>query len=430
MRPILARAHVGVIAQLARANSLVALDFDGTLAPIVKRRDQAAMRDGTRALLAEVCARYPCAVISGRSRTDVASRLAGTPVRYIVGNHGVEPSVGMEVFEEVVQVMRPRLAAALAGVQGVEVEDKRYSLAIHYRRARVGALARAAIAAAIADLPMKTRVVGGKRVVNVLPVGAPHEGIALMDLQAIAATEVALYVGDDVTDEDVFELERPERLIGVRVGRSATSAASYFIDDQGQIDALLACLIEHRQRPGGLATALDQGAGGRGGDLRGDPRLLHPAEPRRALVERARVGLRDLRVGQPRQLRSHRRREALRVYREVGHDAVRRPHAPRHRRWARRHVGLRSRHGRRLPRHRLCSSRHRHLRSVQDRQCLIIASLAFPAGGSGFPTGRMVAPHGRDTRRVTIDTDDLANNPREPCLVCGHGGRFLGTRCS
>jgi trehalose 6-phosphate phosphatase len=251
MRKILAQAHADVLAQLAWANVLIALDFDGTLSPIVADRDAAAMRDATRPLLEAVCARYPCAVISGRGRADVEARLCGAPVRYVVGNHGIEPSGGMEGFEAAVKAMRRGLAASLAGVQGVEIEDKRYSLAVHYRRSRASAAARAAIEGAIAALPMPTRVVAGKRVVNVLPQGAPHKGIALAELQTLSGTDVALYVGDDVTDEDVFESERPGRLIGVRVGRSPTSAASYFIDDQLQMDELLQRLAALRPAPSG-----------------------------------------------------------------------------------------------------------------------------------------------------------------------------------
>jgi trehalose 6-phosphate phosphatase len=250
VKRILARAQSDVVAQLAWTNVLVALDFDGTLAPIVADRDRAAMRPATRDLLAAVCARYPCAVISGRSRADVEGRLGGAAVRYVVGNHGAEPSVEMASFEETVRAVRPRLEAALAGLQGVEIEDKRYSLAVHYRRSRAVTAARATITAAVAALPTKTRVVAGKRVINVLPEGAPHKGVALAALQAVSGTDVALYVGDDVSDEDVFETERPGRLIGVRVGRSASSAATYFLDDQRQIDALLARLADLRPAAG------------------------------------------------------------------------------------------------------------------------------------------------------------------------------------
>lgn len=250
MRSILGHAYEDVIAQLAWANVLLGFDFDGTLAPIVRDRARAQMRRSTRALLAAVCARYPCAVISGRGYDDVAARLEGVAVAYVVGNHGLEPSVGMEVFEEAVRQMLPRLRAALDGVQGVEIEDKRFSLAVHYRKSRARGAAREAIESAVRALPMPTRVVAGKMVVNVLPEGAAHKGVAMIELRARAGADVALFVGDDVTDEDVFEMEQPGRLVGVRVGRSARSAASFFLEDQGQIDALLQRLVEARSAGG------------------------------------------------------------------------------------------------------------------------------------------------------------------------------------
>ncbi|HKU43339.1 MAG TPA: trehalose-phosphatase, partial [Polyangiales bacterium] len=71
MKHVLSRENREVLAQLARTRVLLAFDYDGTLAPIVAQRDRAHMRARTRRLLARVCALYPCAVISGRSRLDV-----------------------------------------------------------------------------------------------------------------------------------------------------------------------------------------------------------------------------------------------------------------------------------------------------------------------------------------------------------------------
>ena len=55
-----------------------------------------------------------------------------------------------------------------------------------------------------------------------------------------------MYVGDDVTDEDVFRLDQPGRLFTVRVGRSRTSAARYYLRQQQEIDALLEHLVALR----------------------------------------------------------------------------------------------------------------------------------------------------------------------------------------
>ncbi len=83
---------------------------------------------------------------------------------------------------------------------------------------------------------------------NLLPAGAPDKGVALTRLRARERATVALYVGDDVTDEDVFRLGQPGRLLSVRVGRSRRSAASHYLRDQAEIDDLLARLVALRAK--------------------------------------------------------------------------------------------------------------------------------------------------------------------------------------
>lgn len=246
MRHLLSRAGRDLLLQVASTECLLAFDFDGTLAPIVASRDAAQMRPSTRRLFERVCERYPVAVISGRSRTDVASRLGEARVPWVVGNHGLEPGGEMRRLERVIARARPLLEAALADVRGVDVEDKRYSLAIHYRLHRSKREARAAIARAIASLPDATRVIAGKLVVNVVPADAPNKGDALLALRARAKADVAIYVGDDVTDEDVFVLDEPGSLLSARIGRSVRSAAPYYLRDQSEMDALLAQFIDAR----------------------------------------------------------------------------------------------------------------------------------------------------------------------------------------
>jgi trehalose 6-phosphate phosphatase len=58
--------------------------------------------------------------------------------------------------------------------------------------------------------------------------------------------DTALYVGDDVTDEDVFSLDEPGRLLGIRVGRSKATQAAYCIPSQASIDVLIERLVSLR----------------------------------------------------------------------------------------------------------------------------------------------------------------------------------------
>lgn len=229
----------GVLPSLAWSRLLVAFDFDGTLAPIVADREAAFMRTSTSDLLARVCEGYACAVISGRSVADVGARLKGANVKYVIGNHGLEPGSNLVEFEEQVALARPLLELAALSIPGVDIEDKTYSIAVHFRASRSKRRAKAAMLAAIAGLPFGMRTVHGKLVVNVVPAQAPNKGDALLDLRAREAADIALYVGDDVTDEDVFQLDQPGRLLTIRVGEARHSSATYFLRNQREIDRLL-----------------------------------------------------------------------------------------------------------------------------------------------------------------------------------------------
>lgn len=248
MKRILALPQREVLAQLSWSKVLLGFDFDGTLAPIVDDPARAELRDSTRGLLTELARLYPCVVISGRAVADVRQRLKGIDLCAVVGNHGLEPWRATDELRRTVESWTRRLVPALAGLAGVEIEDKTYSLAVHYRRSRAKKSARAAIQRELASLA-DVRVINGKQVVNVLPLGAPHKGVALERERHRQACDTAFFVGDDETDEDVFALDTPGRLLTVRVGPTSASLASYCLAGQREIDALLARLIALRRGP-------------------------------------------------------------------------------------------------------------------------------------------------------------------------------------
>jgi len=236
-----------LLAPFATGRALLAFDFDGTLAPIVADREHAVMRPRTRELFTRVCERYPVAVISGRARPDVAARLIGTAPRYVIGNHGAEPDGagaidGLAALEREIASVLPLLQQALGGSPGIEIEDKRYSLALHYRHATDEVLAREAIARAVTALPIPIRTTPGKRVVNVLASRARHKGDSFLALCAGERAERSLFVGDDVTDEDVFSTAASS-FLGIRIGAATSSAARHFLHDQLEIDGLLDALV-------------------------------------------------------------------------------------------------------------------------------------------------------------------------------------------
>jgi trehalose 6-phosphate phosphatase len=247
MRDLLAKAHRGVLEQYASSRTLLAFDFDGTLAPIVRDPERAAMRPATRRLLRDAARVYPCVVLTGRSREDAARRVRGIPVAEVIGNHGMERRHAPARTLLKVRRWIPLLEGRLGRLAGVTIEDKGLSLAVHYRASRQKKRARERILEAVAHLG-DVRVIGGKHVVNVLPAGAPHKGVALERARARLGCETAIYLGDDETDEDVFSLAQSGRLLAIRVGRKAGSSAPYYIRTQGGIDGVLRSLLAFRAR--------------------------------------------------------------------------------------------------------------------------------------------------------------------------------------
>jgi trehalose 6-phosphate phosphatase len=248
MKYILARSNIEILRQFAWSRVLLAFDFDGTLAPIVADPERARMRATTATLLRRLARAYPCVVISGRARDDVARLVRGVHLDGVIGNHGIEPWHGSSRLAERVADWRRQVEDVARALPGVSVEDKGYSLSIHYRKSRERKKARRQIL----DLTARfrdARIVGGKQVVNVLPSDGPHKGLALDRERRRLRCDTALFVGDDSTDEDVFELTHPGQLLSVRVGRNQSSLAAYYLKDQREIDRFLRTMLALRPDP-------------------------------------------------------------------------------------------------------------------------------------------------------------------------------------
>jgi len=203
------------------------------------------MRASTRTWLQRVSTLYPCVVITGRARADALIRLRNIEVCRVVGNHGAEPSPNAEAMRRRVQKWLPFLKRRLSSRQGVVIEDKELSVAIHYRHALRRQATRRAILAATRSLD-DVRIIGGKLVVNLVVPEALHKGFALERERIHFNCDTAIYVGDDQTDEDVFQIDRPGRLLSIRVGRNRSSAATHYIRNQLEIDRLLGTLVALR----------------------------------------------------------------------------------------------------------------------------------------------------------------------------------------
>ena len=224
---------------------LLAFDFDGTLAPIVARPESARISRGVSTRLRALNALLPVAIVTGRTVADVRARLDFSPT-FVIGNHGAEDDVGApERLQPASELTRLREALLIhgqaLGALGVTVEDKRLSIALHYRLSRQRDQALGAIRELLAPFAAELHVFAGKMVVNVSPANAPDKADAVHALVARCGADCAVFAGDDVNDEPVFA-SAPADWLTVRVGRDDPhSRARYFLDGPNEV----ALMLEH-----------------------------------------------------------------------------------------------------------------------------------------------------------------------------------------
>ncbi|MGH7504940.1 MAG: trehalose-phosphatase [Longimicrobiales bacterium] len=220
---------------------LVAVDFDGTLAPIVPHYRDATVVDGARAALETLAARSDTrvAIVSGRGLDDVRARV-GLDALFYAGNHGLEiEGPGVHRVHADALGARPALEDCIVRLQdltdaidGLLLEDKGLTLSIHYR------LVRDPERAALAVQEIRRRcgdqaaleITEGKKIVEIRPRVEWDKGRATAFLvEQLLPVGPVVFIGDDRTDEDAFRAIAG-RGEGVVVGDPPppdTAAASY-----------------------------------------------------------------------------------------------------------------------------------------------------------------------------------------------------------
>jgi len=236
------RDGIACIAAIMTTRPLLAFDIDGTLAPIVDDPGGARLPADIQQCLATLARRYDVAIVTGRAVEDARRMFAFEP-RYLVGNHGAEGiprwAERSQAYVRTVHGWREALETCEAlDATGVTIEDKRYSLSLHYRRAPDRGAAYRAIRACVERLEPAATIIDGKAVVNLLPPGAPDKGDAVRALIDETQRPTAFYIGDDDTDEAVFGLHLPS-VVTVRVEPSDDSQATLFLRDQREVLTLL-----------------------------------------------------------------------------------------------------------------------------------------------------------------------------------------------
>jgi trehalose 6-phosphate phosphatase len=212
------------------------LDFDGTLVHIAPTPDAvhvpASLCNALAGLLGATGGAL--ALVSGRPIADLDARFS--PLKLpIVGGHGAEMRLHqgetVAAAAPLPQTLRERLAAAQALDPAIVVEDKGYSLALHYRNApaREAAL-RNLIAQSLAAFPGEAvEVLPGKAMFEVKRPGVSKgESVRRLLTQAPFAGRKPVFIGDDVTDESVFAVLPALGGKGYAVGRHFKGATGIF----------------------------------------------------------------------------------------------------------------------------------------------------------------------------------------------------------
>ena len=241
-----------LVSRLREKRSAVFLDYDGTLTPIVARPELAVLAEEMRRTVQTLAVRCPVAIVSGRDRIDVQQLVRIEGLIY-AGSHGFDIAgpPGMDLRYEQGHGFLASLDRAehdlqwfLSRVDGVHVERKKFSIAVHFREVPPQHTARLeSIIDAVLQRCPDLRKGWGKKVFELRPAIDWHKGKAVLwvlEALGFAGTDVLpVYIGDDVTDEDAFSVVAG-RGLGILVAEAPrVTAADYRLKSPAEVQIFL-----------------------------------------------------------------------------------------------------------------------------------------------------------------------------------------------
>jgi len=235
--------------------AIVFLDYDGTLTPIVATPDLAVISDEMRQTVRDLSQRRKVSIVSGRATDDVRGKVQIDGIFY-AGSHGfeiVDPEGGVTINEQARQIRKTideihqKLAEHIKHIEGALIENVKYTVSCHYRLV------------SDADFPEFEKIVdetlagypdlrktSGKKVFELRPRIDWDKGKAVRWILEVLGfnpeQHIALYIGDDTTDEDAFKV-LDEKGFGILVADPAReSAAQYCVKDVAEVKRVLESL--------------------------------------------------------------------------------------------------------------------------------------------------------------------------------------------
>lgn len=244
--------------QLKGRKPVIFLDYDGTLTPIVETPDKAIIDERTKALVRTLSEKHLVAVVSGRATDDVSQKVGINNIFY-AGSHGFEiisPDGNITINEEakkartVIEKAYSELKEKLELIDGALVEDVKYTISAHYRLVKDADVDRfTKIVDEILSRYPQLRKTSGKKVFELRPRIDWDKGKAVNWILDVIEYEedknVAVYVGDDTTDEDAFKVLGGNG-IGILVAEHLReSHANYYVNNTEEVKKVLDFFIEH-----------------------------------------------------------------------------------------------------------------------------------------------------------------------------------------
>jgi trehalose-phosphatase len=236
----------------SRSPFFLFLDFDGTLVPIRDNPKDCRLSDVVRHLLETLTTskKVSIALLSGRSLSDIKQRVQIEGC-YYGGCHGLEISgpriryihPGARSAMPLIGAIRKNLEERIGRVEGVLLENKGLTLAVHYRMASKegSGLVKKEFGEVMSENNASglVAVMRGKKVFEVVPKVTWDKGkAALFILQRLRKSYTPIYAGDDLTDERAFNALNQSG-VTVRVGKSKRTEARYYLKGQWEISKFL-----------------------------------------------------------------------------------------------------------------------------------------------------------------------------------------------
>ena len=254
--------------------SLWAFDFDGTLSPLVIDRNEARLHRECERML-RFLVRSPwnrVAVLSSRTLDDIASRIP-VPGVFVAGASGLEwqlpggRRIGPGPASEALLAVKRRavfpILEEMAAIPGVEVEDKRWSVAVHYRNASPRSFRRRMSLLQRLGAREGIKAFRGAEVVEVQLMGGGGKSAGVRRLSRLAGWEPArekiVYAGDDDGDAVAIRWVLSKGGTGIVVGNRIRVPRARHVEGPGDlaraIRELSDAAIDRRMKIAGEGSA-------------------------------------------------------------------------------------------------------------------------------------------------------------------------------